>query len=209
MGMNERRISQKEVAGMDEEEHGEVAYPASGRTSAMELGRAEEKPAGFLEEKSRTWRSPDASDPDVKFLGFRKMSDSSQESGILTGLVNEAFEEEEPRSEDRPDGTQETHFGGWQGVTQELQTSLAKIQTEKEAEVRRAAREEAEDRYGEETKAVDFGEESDASSSSAGLGSKVVWISRELVSELAMAKEVPKVPLSMEYSSDSRESTVI
>ena len=190
------RVSQQvELGGNDAAKH-EASYPTQ---ESIELGGEK-----GLELMAKSWRSPDT----VEFLKFRKKSDSSLDSEMMGGLVNEGFEEDfvdgnESVSQTKEDGTQETHFnGGWKEVNKEVENSIANAKAEKEAEADEGEKVE----YGEESK-IDFGEEdSEEEVEVEEEGKKVEHLD---LSHMMDMERWSNLPIGLEYSGDSRESSVI
>ena len=193
------RVSQEvELGGNDAAKH-EASYPTQ---ETIEIGGEK-----GLELMAKSWRSPDT----VQFLKFRKKSDSSLDSEMMGGMVNEGFEEDfvdgnESVSQTKEDGTEETHFNaGWKEVNKEVENSIANAKAEKEAEAKEAeAKQPEEDKieYGEESK-IDFGEED---SEEEVEEKKVEHLD---LSHMMDMERWSNLPIGLEYSGDSRESSVI
>ena len=164
-----------------------------------------------MELMAKSWRSPDT----VEFLKFRKKSDSSLDSEMMGGMVNEGFEEDfvdgnESVSQTKEDGTQETHFNGsWnKEVNKEVENSIAKAKAEKEAEAKEADEEEKIE-YGEESK-IDFGEEdSEEDEEEEQVELELKKVEHFDLSHIMDMERWSNLPIGLEYSGDSRESSVI
>ena len=139
-----------EEGGMEDSE-GSSEITVEGKSSEVFRSLPKRGGANFLELNEKTWKSPDAQ-PNVKFLGFRKMSAASSENTLedkaemLTGLVNEAFEEDyvdgnKSVSQTKEDGTRETHFGAdWKAVNAELYSLQAEQAATEEMSVEEAVK---------------------------------------------------------------------
>ena len=195
------RVSQEvELGGNDVAKH-EAGYPSQ---ETIEIGGEK-----GMELMAKSWRSPDT----VEFLKFRKKSDSSLDSEMMGGLVNEGFEEDfvdgnESGSQAKEEGTKETHFNaGWKEVNKEVENSIANAKAEKEAEAKVAETEQQPEEekveYGEESK-IDFGEED--SEDEMEEGKRVDHFD---LSHMMDMERWSNLPIGLEYSGDSRESSVI
>ena len=196
------RVSQEvELGGNDAAKH-EASYPTQ---ETIEIGGEK-----GMELMAKSWRSPDT----VQFLKFRKKSDSSLDSEMMGGMVNEGFDEDfvdgnESVSQTKEDGTEETHFNaGWKEVNKEVESSIANAKAEKEAEAKEAETKQTEEgekvEYGEESK-IDFGEE-DSEEEVEEEGKKVEHLD---LSHMMDMERWSNLPIGLEYSGDSRESSVI
>jgi len=170
----------------------------------------------------------------VKPLGFRKFSDSFEDSvndqkGLMTGMVNPAFEEDEDVLDfgSNNDGIKETHFGGswekvdnnvkgsWEDVNQELKKSLANIVTDKNIEAEKP--EERVVEYEENSETVEFDEEEEEKGEKEMQGEAVAERDEtEIQENIAQFEDIeksttpsPMAPVSLEFGLDSRESSVI
>merc|ERR1712243_314731 len=165
---------------------------------------------GSEHEKTKTWKSPSDA-PAVTPLSFRKLDhsfDTSEDKNKqINGLVDEAFEDDDidakvTFSDDKCDAMDETQFAksAWSKVNEELQISLANINTEKRADSVKVVE------YEEKSNVVDFDEEDESEEKEdpelviyENMGSARRSESSSPSLEAAMAA----IPVSLEYRADS------